>query len=306
MKAKARFLTSLRASRYSEATVDHYQRWLRRWETFIEGKGKDVLSASLDDAAEFIASLGDYSASYVAHAISDLRTFYKYLISRELVSRNPFAHIRRPREGRRLPRYLTRDEVERLMAAYNRTHPRDLRDRAMAMTLYATGVRVSELVGLDLSDVSLAAKRAVVRGKGDKDRRVYLSDRAARALDHYLRFSRPYFMRGPTEALFLSEKGQRIDYRRVTDALERGARRAGLGKVNPHMLRHSFATHVLQAGANLREVQELLGHELISTTQIYTHLADQDVEAAYRRYHPDEQRKLKPAPTRRGRAHGAL
>ena len=225
----------------------------------------------------FIGNYADVGASSnaISHVLSTLRSFYRWLVLAGVIQDSPVAGIRGPKYQRRIPRCLSESDIEQLIAA-----AADPRDRAIVELLYATGLRRQELANLQLEDVGLRSGTLTVRhGKGGKDRRAFVGSRAIAALRKYLAGRR-----GPGP-VFVGTRGP-ISSNTVGRAVLDAARRAGLAGVTPHTLRHSFATHLLQRGADIRFVQELLGHRFISTTQIYTHLAIADVRRDYDAHHP--------------------
>jgi len=224
--------------------------------------------------------------STVARRLAALRGFYRFLLRERHVASDPTEDVSSPRRGQALPRVLSPEEVARLLAQPDPREPEGLRDRAMLELLYSSGLRVSELVGLDVGDVDLESELLRVVGKGDKERVVPVGSYAVRALQAYLALGRPRLARR-SPALFVGRAGRRLTRQWVWASLRRYARAAGISRVvTPHVLRHSFATHLLEGGADLRSVQELLGHANIATTQVYTHVARQHVRQVFDRAHP--------------------
>ncbi len=244
-----------------------------------------------DHVNELLADMDErgYSAATRSRKIAALRSFLKFLVEERVLEENPASHIRTPRAGRPVPDVLTADDVESVLeAAAAGTAPEDRRDHVMIELMYAAGLRVSELVSLDVGDVDLRGSSVRTIGKGSKERVVPLHDFAVEAVDGYLAGVRPLLAnRAHTDAMFLGRRGRRLSRQAFWQRLKRVAVRAGVTvHVTPHTLRHSFATHLLQGGASLRHVQELLGHSSISTTQIYTHLTSEHVRTEYDRAHP--------------------
>lgn len=230
-----------------------------------------------------------YSKRSVARKLACLRTFFKYLCRENLLARNPLALMKSPRLEQRLPGFLHVDEVEAILLRPDTSTPLGLRDRALLETLYATGVRVSELVALNIGDVDYSEGSVQVMGKGGKERLVPLGSEAIAALGRYLQQARPRLAcaSGERRALFLNRWGKRLSARSVRRVLDKYVAEVALAKhLSPHTLRHSFATHLLNAGADLRSVQELLGHASISTTQIYTHVTRERLKSVYQQTHP--------------------
>lgn len=244
----------------------------------------------------FLANLADhqYSPATMARKIATLRSFYKWAEKRGVADRNPMTLIRTPRQSKRLPKAVSVEQVERLLSAPDDTDVLGARDRAMLETLYSTGIRVSELVDLNVEDFDETGEALRVRGKGKKERLVPLGAHALAAIVHYTRTVRADKRFAPLWAsedkdhiLFINKHGGRISSRSVRRKLDKYLRQVGLDpSISPHTLRHSFATHLLDNGADLRSVQELLGHQSLSTTQVYTHLTTQRMREAYDEAHP--------------------
>jgi len=277
--------------RYSEHTLRAYRADLEGFEAFLRARGRPLTEASLRDVRAFLASLRvrGLSRSTVARKVSAVRSLYRFLYREGLVPGNPARALRTPRRERRLPRFLTPEEVERLLSAADAPGWVGARDRAILEVLYGGGLRVSELVALNLADVDCRLGLARVRGKGKKERLAPLGRCAAEALQRYLEWRSTVSLRNKSpHALFINAvDGRRLTARSVRRVLRKCLLKAGLDAgLSPHSLRHSFATHMLQNGADLRSVQELLGHEHLSTTQIYTHLTTENLRAIYERAHP--------------------
>jgi integrase/recombinase XerC len=256
-----------------------------------------ICGANADTIRPFLASLAEenYSAATMARKIATLRSFYKWAERRGLAAVNPMTLIRTPRQSKRLPKAITVEQVERLLSAPGEADVLGRRDRAMLETLYSTGIRVSELVGLNVVDLDAAGEALRIRGKGKKERLVPLGTHALGAIQRYAemveadaKFGQVWAAdRRPLAPLFLNKHGGRLSSRSVRRKLDKYLREAGLDPtISPHTLRHSFATHLLDNGADLRSVQELLGHQSLSTTQVYTHLSSQRLQQAYDDAHP--------------------
>ncbi len=230
----------------------------------------------------------EYAPATVARKVAAVRSFFHYLQAQNVIHTDPTATLDSPRVGRTLPRAISEVQVDALLAQpAGDKSPEGLRDKAMLELLYATGMRVSELVSLDMDDVSLAAGYVRCFGKGARERIIPVHPQAVAALDVYMQEGRPHLARSRTEtALFLNHHGLRLTRQGCWLIIKEYARRVGIGEITPHTLRHSFATHMLNNGANLRDVQELLGHANIATTQIYTHLTGERLRAVYDQAHP--------------------
>jgi integrase/recombinase XerD len=275
----------------SPRTVSAYERDLARWLGFTVGLGVQepgrVTPAQL---REWVFSLKDagLAATSIRRAQSALRTYYGFLLAEGAVGVDPTDRLESPRTTRKLPDFLSLEETTRLLEAPDESKALHWRDRAILELLYATGVRVSELVELPLSALDLDEGLATIFGKGSKERLVPVGKPALRALGRYLRNVRPSLDRGGGRGLvFLNGHGRPLRREAVWTIVKEAARRAGITKkVSPHTLRHTFATHLVEGGADLAAVQELLGHADISTTQIYTHLDRDYLREVHRRFHP--------------------
>lgn len=274
----------------AENTLESYSRDLRHYSDFLARDDCSIERASQDTIAAYLVSLkkDGRAASTIARRLAALKAFYQYLVRESRIERDPTENLESPKQRKRLPKVLTVDEVERLLSQPDGRTPAGLRDRAMLELLYATGIRVSELVALNVPDINLDAGFVRCRGKGSKERVVPVGSVAVRALKNYLEQGWPRLSRDPSEgALFVNQHGRRLTRQGFWKILKKYARMAGITKeITPHTLRHSFATHLLENGADLRAVQEMLGHADISTTQIYTHVTKHRLRDVYARAHP--------------------
>jgi len=291
------FLDFLRAEKgYSANTIAAYRNDLTQFvEHMVERAGRPLTDwEEVDKNAilEYILEMREreYASSTVARKVAAIKSFFHFLTSEELVEDDPTANLDSPKVKKRLPTTLTYEEVDRLLAAPGQgDSSKALRDRALLELLYATGMRVSEIVSLDLEDVSLASATVrVTRGKGGKERIIPIHSRAVEALEAYLGKARLQLLKNPEErALFLNHRGERLTRQGLWLIIKYYVQQAGIqGEVTPHTLRHSFATHLLNGKADLRHVQELLGHANISTTQVYTHITSDRLRVAYDEAHP--------------------
>jgi len=250
-----------------------------------------LLEVTPERVKAFLAFLGtqNYSKSTVARKLATLRSFYKFCLRRGHVDSHPLASIRTPKQEKRLPKFLEIDQINKLLATPDDNTLLGARDRAMLEVLFSTGVRVSELVDLNFADLNFEGRTVRVRGKGKKQRVTPIGPTAIAAIQRYLELRRAD-ARAPKfdpQALFVNKHGQRLSTRSVRRKLDKYLSECGLDpSISPHTLRHSFATHMLNNGADLRSVQELLGHQSLSTTQIYTHLTTPRLKAAYDDAHP--------------------
>jgi integrase/recombinase XerC len=290
-----RFLNHLQTQNASPYTVKNYGTDIGQFLSYCREAGVNSL-AQMDRTLlrNYLAELDGvgYVKASIARRVAELRSFGDFLVQDKVLERNPFRTISAPRIPKRLPQYLTVAEVEALLAIPDTSTPLGLRDRAIIEVLYGAGLRVSELAGLDVSHVDLAQAQVRVMGKGSQERVGLLGRPAVRAVQAYLEAGRPVLLakrkaRAVTGALWLNHLGGRLSTRGVTLMLNRAGEQAGIRThVSPHVLRHSFATHLLDGGADLRVVQELLGHANLSTTQIYTHVSQSRAREVYVRAHP--------------------
>lgn len=287
----AAYLQHLRARDLSPNTLAAYRADLEEFAEYCTRSRTDPLVASDDVVRGFLASrttLGRARTS-VARKASALRGFYRFVVRAGLRPDNPAIAIVTPKRPSRLPTVLPRDAVEPLLTLPPDGDPVSVRDATILEVLYAGGVRVGELVALDVDDLDLAARRMKVRGKGRKERMVPLGDDAVAALRGYLEGARPAMIKpgSPAGALFLNRRGGRVGVRDVRTMVARYAAEVLPGRrVTPHTFRHTYATHLLEGGADLRSVQELLGHADLRTTQVYTHVSRERLRAVYDRAHP--------------------
>ena len=275
----------------SANTLEAYRRDLEGLERWISKRGTALISASRADLLDYLSgSVGKGARPRTtARLLSSLRRFYGYLVREEKIKTDPTALIDSPKLGRPLPKSLSEEQVEKLLESPDVAKLLGLRDRAMLETLYATGLRVSELVGLTLSQVSLTQGVVRVIGKGDKERLVPLGEEAISWISRYLAEGRPKLVKSrPTDALFTTARGGPMTRQAFWHNLKGHTRQAGIDvkKLSPHTLRHAFATHLLNHGADLRVVQMLLGHADLSTTQIYTHVAQARLKTLHEQHHP--------------------
>ncbi len=271
-------------------SLDGYARDLGKYEEHLERHGRDVLTAERTEVVGFLKLLvdGGLKPASVSRALSAVRGFHRHLVRDGVRATNPTTEIDRPRRGLKLPSVLTVEEIERLVTVPAGETPRDLRDRAMLELLYASGLRVSEIVGLGTLDLDLGAGLVTVLGKGSKQRVVPLGEEAHARISAYLAHGRRLLDRTRrSPMLFLNARGGKLTRQGFWKILRARARQAGISRrVTPHTLRHSFATHLLEGGADIRTVQVLLGHADVSTTQIYTHVGRDSLRRVYERAHP--------------------
>jgi integrase/recombinase XerD len=276
-------------------TISAYRRDLEKFSAYARQRGAELPNIGRDLIVDFLADLyrqGLDSRSVARHLVS-LRNVFRFAVSEEFLAENPTVNLESPKARRSLPVYFRVEEVERLLQMPDAATPTGIRDRAMIEVLYSTGLRVSELSGLGVNDVDLRMGSLRCTGKGDKERLVPLGRKALEAVQHYLKSARPALLAGggkpasTSPYLFLNKRGRRMGRAGVWALLAKYGRRAGLRlPLSPHKLRHSFATHLLERGADLRSVQLMLGHADISTTQIYTNVLEERLKQVYKAHHP--------------------
>ncbi len=289
------FLSYLELERgLSRNTLNAYRTDLLQYGGFLAERGLDALAARPADIGDFLADLATgngrpaCSAATVHRKTACLRSFYKHLRRDELIGDDPTAALSAPRRAKKLPQVLNYAEVQNLLAAPRGDEPTTLRDRALLEVMYACGLRASETIGLELGDLDLHEGFLRARGKGSKERLVPLGRKAIAAISAYLRGGRPKLVGDRHEAkLFVNFRGGPLSRQGLYKIVQRHARAADLGgRMSPHTLRHSFATHLLAGGCDLRAVQEMLGHADIATTQLYTHLSGERLKDVYFKAHP--------------------
>lgn len=251
-----------------------------------------LLSTQTDTVRAYLAFLNErqYAKATIARKLATLRSFYKFLVKRAHVSSNPVVAVRTPKQEKKLPRFLEYEEVKRLLDTPPVDNWLGARDRAILETLYSTGMRVSELVALNMDDIDFLGEVVHIRGKGKKERIAPIGSSALQVIQHYMEFRNKRAQSNSnfdSKVLFVNKHGRRLSTRSVRRKMDKYLKIAGLDPaISPHTLRHSFATHMLNNGADLRSVQELLGHQSLSTTQIYTHLTTAKIKEVYRNAHP--------------------
>jgi len=270
-------------------TVQSYARDVSKFAAFLKARKIPLARASEETVVGFVhaESKAGLSARSLARLISALRSFFRFLVLSGLVKADATARLTTPSTWLALPKFLTVPEAEALLQAPDERKPQGVRDRAMLEVLYGSGLRVSELAGLRLAEINLDDGFLVCRGKGGKERIVPLGRSAGRAVRRYLAEVRPVFDRNGREELFLTRRGRPFTRQGIWKLLRQHAAAAGLAdRISPHTLRHSFATHLLERGADLRSVQLMLGHSQITTTQIYTHVSRERLRRVYDKFHP--------------------
>lgn len=271
---------------FSSQTLRAYQNDLNQYRLFLMEEGwSDLGDVNRLLLRKFLAFLKqqDYSKTTIARKMVSIRSLYKFLCREGIVECNPVENIRTPKLDRKLPEFMNVNDTEMLLNQPDLNSLLSIRDKAIMETLYSTGIRVSELVGIDSTDIDSLNGVIKVRGKGKKERIIPIGNHALKAIQFYLNRRE----KRENQALFLNKRGERLTERSVARMLEKYVKKAGMSKkISPHTFRHSFATHLLDHGADLRSVQELLGHVNLSTTQIYTHITTERLKQVYNKTHP--------------------
>lgn len=287
-----RFTDYLRLERqYSEETILNYQHDLKDFLSFLSETGDtDFLKVTYRDVRIYVSELYDknYKRTTMQRKMSSLRTFYRYLLQNKQIDENPFEYVMMKKNEKRLPQFFYEKEMDALFQATEGETPLLIRDRALLETLYASGMRVSECVGLQLSDIDFYGQFFLVHGKGNKERFAPFNHHTLNALRKYLDEARPQLMKEKQHStVFVNSKGDPLTARGVRYILNQIIKRSSLNaNIHPHELRHTFATHLLNHGADMRTVQELLGHVDLSSTQIYAHVTKESLQTTYRHFHP--------------------
>ncbi|HPJ94037.1 MAG TPA: site-specific tyrosine recombinase XerD [Deltaproteobacteria bacterium] len=272
-----------------ENTITAYESDLADFFLWIDESGVTIEGVQGSDLARYTShcSSKKLKATSIGRRLSTIRQFYRFLLEEGVVDADPTRDLAVPRRGKYLPGVLSHEEVDRLLAAPDIATPLGIRDKAMLELIYATGLRVTELVGLNLTNLNLHVGYLICRGKGDKERLVPMGETAQRWVKEYIDLVRPSLVRSATDVLFCSNRGKAMSRQNFWYMIKRYALAAGILKsISPHSLRHSFATHLLTGGADLRSVQMMLGHADISTTQIYTHVTSTRLKKIHEQYHP--------------------
>lgn len=277
---------------YSQYTIEHYQHDISDFFMFMSEQAiSDLTKVEYQDVRIYLTNLFErkMSRKSVARKISSLRSFFKFLLREEIVAENPFALVSIPKAQKKLPEFFYEEEMKQLFDACESSTPLGQRNRALLELLYATGIRVSECSQIRLKDLDMHLSTVLVRGKGSKERYVPFGSFAQDAIDTYINHGRKELLANGNmqENLFLNARGGPLTARGIRTILDRIIEKSSLtGKIHPHMLRHTFATHLMANGADMRTVQELLGHAFLSSTQVYTHVTNEYLKKTYMAHHP--------------------
>ena len=291
MDYKDKFIEYLRNERkYSEYTVNGYDDNIDDFLKFLNTRNIKVLEVSKDDIREYLKYLDSLNLknSSISRRLSSLRSFYNYLVSNKVILNNPMKLIKNPKKEKKLPNFLQYDEFMKLLESIKNDDALSIRNKLILELLYATGLRVSELVNIKIKDIDFSNKVIRTLGKGSKERLVYFGDYAKELLSEYIGNERNELLKGKvSEYLFINNQGGHLTTRGVETIIDKIVNDASLKhKISPHVLRHTFATHLLDNGADLLSVKELLGHESLKATQIYTHITEERLRSVYLHSHP--------------------
>ncbi len=270
---------------YSDNTVGAYMNDLNKYEEFLK---KDILKSDTEDLEKYLKYIKNLESTTVAHKITSIKSYFNYNIKRGIVSVNPADKVSRPKLTKHLPEYLTEEEVGKLLDVDVKS-PYDYRNKTILELLYSSGIRISELVNIKTPNYDSEECLIRIMGKGSKERIVPLGDYAVNIMNDYMNNYRPLINKKHTDYVFINNRGDKISRQFIFKVIKKEALKKGIKKdISPHTLRHTFATHLLKNGADLRIIQELLGHENISTTQIYTHVTNNKLKSDYETYFPKD------------------
>mgnify|MGYP004567982113 FL=1 len=270
---------------YSDNTVGAYMNDLNKYEEFLK---KDILESDTEDLEKYLKYIKNLESTTVAHKITSIKSYFNYNIKRRIVSVNPADKVSRPKLTKHLPEYLTEEEVGKLLDVEVKS-PYDYRNKTILELLYSSGIRISELVNIKTPNYDSEECLIRIMGKGSKERIVPLGDYAVNIMNDYMNNYRPLINKKHTDYVFINNRGDKISRQFIFKVIKKEALKKGIKKdISPHTLRHTFATHLLKNGADLRIIQELLGHENISTTQIYTHVTNNKLKSDYETYFPKD------------------
>lgn len=270
---------------YSDNTVGAYMNDLNKYEEFLK---KDILESDTEDLEKYLKHIKNFESTTVAHKITSIKSYFNYNIKRGIVSANPADKVSRPKLTKHLPEYLTEEEVGKLLDVEVKS-PYDYRNKTILELLYSSGIRISELVNIKTPNYDSEECLIRIMGKGSKERIVPLGDYAVNIMNDYMNNYRPLINKKHTDYVFINNRGDKISRQFIFKVIKKEALKKGIKKdISPHTLRHTFATHLLKNGADLRIIQELLGHENISTTQIYTHVTNNKLKSDYETYFPKD------------------
>jgi len=284
----------LKELKYSDKTVLSYKRDLNSYNDYLKKYNINYLNINKLQIVDYLKYLDTlkYSNKTISRHLSTLRSFYNYLVEIKLIDNNIYKRIRNPKVEKKLPNYLNIVEIENIMDTIDENTKEEVRDKCIFELLYSTGIRVSEASNLKLQDIDRNKLTIRIFGKGSKERIVYYGEVFAKTLDKYLKVRDKFLVNGDIEYLFINKYGRKLSRESIEQKIDRIVTKSAINhKISPHVLRHTFATHLLDNGADLKSVQELLGHENLNTTEIYTHVSNERLREAYLKYHPNKNRQ---------------
>lgn len=279
---------------YSKETITNYNKDIVKYLDFLKKNNINYLNINKDNVISYLKYLDNlnYQNSSVSRNLSSIRSFYNYLVEIKLLENNIFKRIRSPKKIKKLPNYLSTLEIEELLDSIKEEKCDDIRNKTLIELIYATGLRVSEVSNLEIKNIDFTNNSIRVMGKGSKERIVYFGKRSSDYLTKYLKVRNTYLKGSDNDYLFLNKKGFRLSRQSIEGIIYKVVQASSVNhKMSPHTLRHTYATHLLDNGADLRSVQELLGHENLDTTEIYTHVSNERLRSVYLKCHPNKRRK---------------
>lgn len=279
---------------YSKMTKIDYESDLRIYKDFLNERSFNYLKVNKDEIIEYLKYLDDlkYQNGSISRMLSSIRSFYNYLEELKLIESNIFKRIRNPKVSKKLPNYLSIVEIESILDTISEDNIVGIRDKCLFELMYSTGLRVSEVSNLCIKDVDLNEKSIRILGKGNKERIVYFGEVSLKLLNKYLNIRECFLKHGNIDYLFINNNGECLSRQSIEYIVNKIMKNSLINhKISPHTLRHSYATHLLDNGADLRSVQELLGHENLNTTEVYTHVSKEYLRSEYLKYHPNKKRQ---------------
>lgn len=279
---------------YSQDTLVNYKRDLKIYADFLKIKEWKYLSINKDMIMEYLKYLDSfkYQNKSISRNLSSIRSFYNYLVEIKLLDNNIFKRIKSPKVSKKLPNYLSGLEIEEILDNIKEEKKEDIRNKCLFELIYSTGIRVSEASNIKLNEIDLNDFTIRVIGKGNKERIVFYGEYASRLLKKYLKIRYKFLIKGNNDYLFLNSLGGILSRQSIENIINKIVNESNINhKISPHTLRHTYATHLLDEGADLKSVQELLGHESLNTTEIYTHVSNERLREAYLKYHPNRNRQ---------------
>lgn len=279
---------------YSNMTINSYESDLKIFRDFLVLRNYNYLNMNKDMIMEYLKYLDNlkYQNKSISRMLSSIRSFYNYLEEVKVINNNIFLSIRNPKVSKKLPNYLSIVETENILDSMKEDNNKDIRDKCLFELMYSTGLRVSEVSNIKIKDIDLKEKSIRVLGKGSKERIVYFGDVCLNYIDKYLNIRNEFIKNSDIEYLFINDNGEKLSRQSIEYIINKIMKKSLINhKMSPHTLRHTYATHLLDNGADLRSVQELLGHDNLNTTEVYTHVSKEYLRSEYLKYHPNNKRQ---------------